>query len=70
MSVINTYPDSGKVMAVAGFLCLRSSFVQITDAVNVVLEAAGRSMAIQEIADECQRYEEENTSRLDVKLAA
>jgi hypothetical protein len=41
--------------------------VLLADAVIVVLEAAGRPMTIQEIADQCQPYLEEVVSHFTVK---
>ena len=41
--------------------------MQLADAVIVVLEAAGRPMTIQEIADQCQPYVEDLVSHFSVK---
>jgi hypothetical protein len=41
--------------------------VQLADAVIVVLEAAGRTMTIQEIADQCEPYVEDLVSHFTVK---
>jgi len=41
--------------------------MQVTEAVIVVLEAAGRPMTIHELANECQPYVEELISYFTVK---